>query len=790
MKNVFLTLLALALAMAGAQAQQTQVIQGRITDAITKAPLPGAYVSLLSQRGDSLVPSGQGTVTDLEGYYRIAGVPVGRVSLRYGMLGYQSRSVVNTPLIVGKELILNIALQEQVMQREEVVIEANKGSQKQLASNEFAFLSARGFDAEETRRYAGSRQDPSRMASNYAGVSGQNDGRNDIVIRGNSPTGLLWRLEGADIFNPSHFGALGATGGPVSMLNNNVLEKSDFLTGAFPAEYGNALAGVFDLQMRSGNTEKHEYLGQIGFNGFELGAEGPLKKGSRASYLVNARYSTLAAVSKLGVSFGTGTAVPYYQDVTFKLHLPTEKAGTFSLFGVGGMSHINFLGKDQDSTNLYSAYYQNSKYQTASGVLGLQHNYQFGKNTWGQAVISSTIGTVRATVDSLVPDGTLPTYRDNSRNTRQSIRYTVGHRFNSRFSIKTGAYVDVFGITLNDSVRRNDGGFRHIKDVSGSAWLLQAYAQGLYRITEQLSTTVGLHGQRYSLGQTGVVEPRAGIQYGIGKSQLSLAAGLHSQTQPLAGYFVQTANPQGGYTLTNTSLKMTRALHLVAGYSRPLNENTRLKLEGYVQRIYNAPVERRATDYSMLNEGANFNYPTRDSLINKGVGRNLGMELTLERSFAAGYYFLVTGSLFDSRYQGSDGNWYNTAFNGHYIGNILAGKEWSIGAKSVFALDVKFTTAGGRRYTPVDTVASRAQQQEVLLKGQAYSKQLADYLRLDVKLTYRYSGKRATQEFFVDIQNITNRQNPYAQQWDVRRGRLVTTNQLGLFPNVNYRINF
>lgn len=790
MKNAFLLVMTWMLAAGMAAAQQTQVVQGRITDAITKAPLPGAYVSLLTLRGDSLVPSGQGTATDLEGYYRIAGVPVGRVSLRYGMLGYQSRSVINTPLIVGKELVLNIALQEQVQEREEVVIEANKGSQKQLASNEFAFLSARGFDAEETRRYAGSRQDPSRMASNYAGVSGQNDGRNDIVIRGNSPTGLLWRLEGADIFNPSHFGALGATGGPVSMLNNNVLDKSDFLTGAFPAEYGNALAGVFDLQMRSGNTEKHEFLGQIGFNGFELGAEGPLKKGSRASYLVNARYSTLAVVSKLGLQFGTGTAVPYYQDASFKLHLPTAKAGTFSLFGVGGTSHIDFQGKDQDSTNLYSAYYQNTNYRTASGVLGLQHNYQFSKNTWGQAVVSSSLGRTQSIVDSLVADGTLPTYRDKSQNTRQSLRYTVGHRFNSRFSIKTGAYVDAFGLSLNDSLRRTDGRFRHLKDVSGSAWLLQAYVQGLYRITDRISTTVGLHGQRFSLGQTGVVEPRAGVQYGIGRSQLSLAAGLHSQTQPLAGYFVQTQNEAGGYALTNTSLKMTRALHLVAGYSRPINENTRLKVEGYVQRIYNAPVERRATDYSMLNEGANFNYPNKDSLVNKGVGRNIGVELTLERSFAAGYYFLVTGSLFDSRYQGSDGVWHNTAFNGHYIGNILAGKEWSIGAKSVFALDVKFTTAGGRRYTPVDTAASRAQQQEVLVKGEAFTKQLADYLRLDVKLTYRYNGKRASQEFFVDIQNITNRQNPYTQQWDVRRGRLVTTNQLGLFPNVNYRINF
>lgn len=141
-----------------------------------------------------------------------------------------------------------------------------------------ATVSARSFTVEETSRYAGSLNDPSRMAANYAGVSSTSDARNDIIIRGNSPLGVLWRLNGMEIPNPNHFGSLGTTGGPVSILNNNLLDKSDFLTGAFPAEYGNALAGVFDLQMRSGNNEKTEFLGQVGFNGFELGAEGPIGK--------------------------------------------------------------------------------------------------------------------------------------------------------------------------------------------------------------------------------------------------------------------------------------------------------------------------------------------------------------------------------------------------------------------------------------------------------------------------------------------------------------------------------
>lgn len=186
-------------------------------------------------------------------------------------------------------------------------------------------MSARQLSTDEAFRYAGTRSDPSRMAQNFAGVSGTNDGRNDIIIRGNSPVGVLWRMDGIDIPNPNHFSTLGATGGPVSILNINTLKNSDFLTSAFPAQYGNALAGVFDLKLRNGNNEKNEFIGQLGFNGFEFGAEGPLNKNSKASYLVNYRYSMVAALQSIGLNFGTGSATPYYQNSTFKINIPTKK---------------------------------------------------------------------------------------------------------------------------------------------------------------------------------------------------------------------------------------------------------------------------------------------------------------------------------------------------------------------------------------------------------------------------------------------------------------------------------
>jgi len=195
------------------------------------------------------------------------------------------------------------------------------------------------------------------MVSNFAGVMSSNDSRNDIVIRGNSPMGLLWRIDGVEVPNPNHFGAQGTTGGPVSMLNQNLLSNSDFMTGAFPSEYGNALSGVFDINLRSGNKNKFEFTGQVGFNGFEFAAEGPIwlgKNNTKGSFVVDYRYSTMELVNKLGIDFGTGAAIPKYKDLTIITDIPTKKAGRFKFIGIYGNSFIQ-LGRTFDKAQAISS---------------------------------------------------------------------------------------------------------------------------------------------------------------------------------------------------------------------------------------------------------------------------------------------------------------------------------------------------------------------------------------------------------------------------------------------------
>ena len=340
MKQIGLIILCLLFTVSVSANEKSQTVKGRIIDSQSHYPIVGVTVFVVGS--DPVI----GNISDVEGYYKLSKVPLGRITIQFSSIGFEPITLSNILVSSGKETVIDVALKEDVIIIEPVRVESEVD--KSASNNEMAAVSSRGFRVEETGRYAGSLNDVSRMAMNFAGVSGANDARNDIIIRGNSPFGLLWVLEGLSIPNPNHFGSLSSTGGPVSMLNNNVLKKSDFLTGAFPAEYGNALSGVFDLKMRNGNNEKREYMLQSGLNGFEIGLEGPISTKSKSTYLINYRYSVLGLVDKLGLDLGTGTAVPYYQDISFKFNFPSTKLGQFTLFGVGGISNIDLLTSDKD----------------------------------------------------------------------------------------------------------------------------------------------------------------------------------------------------------------------------------------------------------------------------------------------------------------------------------------------------------------------------------------------------------------------------------------------------------
>jgi hypothetical protein len=767
------------------QAEKTGAIRGVVVDHQSQFPIPGVTIMLVNS--DPVM----GVATDVDGHFRLEDVPVGRQALKVTFIGYEPQYVSNLQVNSGKDLEANIFLVESIIQLEgaEIIAEENKHE----ALNEMSTVSSRSFSVEEARRYSGSLLDPARMAQNYAGVSNASDDRNDIIIRGNSPTGVLWRMDGIDIPSPNHFGTLGTTGGPVSILNINNLANSDFMTSAFPAEYGNALAGVFDLRLRNGNSHNYEFLGQMGFNGLELGAEGPMKITKNSSFLINYRYSTLGIFKALGIDFGTGASVPEYQDITFKLDIPTDKLGRFSVFGVGGLSYVEFKGSDANESALYSEDSEDSEFGSDTGWLGFSHQYFFNEKTKSKLVVAASYVGIEGWVDSLSTDDGSPhrTFGLNNKQVKYSANFSVNSKLNVKNTVKAGVVFDRYDFTVEDSVLWQPDIFFHTSDFEGTADLAQAYVSWQARFGELTTLNAGIHGQYFIFNNSSSIEPRLGLRYTFRPDQsLNLGVGLHSQLQPITVYFREDRLDDGSSELKNDELGMNKTWHAVIGYDNSLSRNFRIKIEAYYQHLFNIAVDRESSSFSMLNTGVDFGIPSRGDLYNGGSGTNYGLEFTAERFLADNFYILSTLSLFQSVYEGSDRVERNTAFNGQYVFNILGGKEWPVGKQNTISLDSKFTIAGGRWYTPIDLEASELEGQEVRFDDLAFSEQYAPYLRWDVKLAFQSNGKKISQQWAVDVRNVTNNKNIFLEQYNSRTNEIQTRYQIGLFPVVLWTIYF
>lgn len=789
---------------------QTSTIRGTVIDQQAETPLIGATVQLIPNPGnnhdqtplpggeevgggvDGGGGSGVGAMTDVDGAFVLRNVPVGRQVVRITYLGYEPLTVPNVLVTAGKEVVLDLRLTESLAALQEVVINGNADKDKPM--NEMATLSARQFNTEEVQRFSGGSNDVSRLVTNFAGVAAANDSRNDIVIRGNSPVGVLWRLEGVPIPSPNHFATLGTTGGPVSALNPNMIRNSDFLTSAFPAEYGNATAGVFDIGLRQGNRERYEFTAQLAaFSGLEAMAEGPLNN-KQGSFTVAYRHSFVELASAAGINVGT-TATPRYKDLTFNVDFGKSKFGRFSIFGLGGLSDIDFLGDDITEDDLWAEPNEDSYSTSKLGIAGVKHNLLLGDNTYVRTVVS---GSYAATTYDVNRDKDGETRKHvfsiDDATTDFRVSSFVNHKFDARTTLRAGLLYQQFNLDVDDRSRENTPDWITYRAFDGQMHLLSGYAQSQWRASELLTVNAGLHAQYLTYNSTNSIEPRVAFNFHLTPRQtLSVGYGLHGQMQPLPILLFTELQADGSYRRTNKDLGFTKSHHVVVGYDFKPTTVWHAKLEAYYQRLTDVPVTQTPGAFSMLNTGADFGFPEVGSLVNDGTGQNIGLELTVEKFFSGGWYGLMTASVFDSKYTGSDGTERNTAFNGNYVVNALAGKEFKFGRnrQNAFTFDTRLTAAGGRPYTPVDLDASIAAQREVL-SDDYFGARHSDYFRWDVKVGYRLNSrkKHLTQHFFLDFQNVTNHKNVFQQRFSVARGNVNTVYQRGFFPDVLWRVQF
>jgi ethanolamine utilization microcompartment shell protein EutS len=794
---------------AAAQTTLSQTIRGSVVDKESKFPLTGVNISLPD------LPGGlRGTATDANGKFVITQVPLGRHRIQLRYLGYKEVQLTNIVVDAGREVILNLEMEESAQQLQELVIHATRSGE---VANEMAMASARQFSVEETDRYAGSRGEPSRMAANFAGVQGADDSRNDIVIRGNSPSGVLWRLEGITIPNPNHFNIPGTAGGSISIINNRFLGNSDFFTGAFPAEFGNSTAGAFDLKMRNGNASKHEFMAQFGFLGTEAMAEGPLNKAKGSSYLATFRYGNLWLFDKAGIDIGT-QAVPFYSDGFIRLNFPQKKGGNISLWGLAGSSTIDILISEQeaDDRNIFGSNDRDQYFTSRMMTTGATWSQPLNKNSYFKVTAAYSLSSIKANHDYLFlqRDSTGEPLLQNSRYVIDSIRPLLDYRFadhrislapsfnyklSARAAFKAGALIEYNRFSAYDSVRTVDSNLVNFSawqqrwDANSGFLQIQPYAQWKYLFSEQLTGTLGISAFYSSINNNSFspLEPRLGLSYELPKGQrLSFAAGLHSQMQAPYLYYYNPLIGQGVNRPYNLNMGLMKSLHLVSGYQRMLAKDLRLLTEIYFQHLYNIPVEIQPSSFSMVNAGAGFSRLFPLELQNSGLGRNYGLEITLEKFFSKHYYFLITTSLFDAKYQGSDGIWRNTDFNGRYAINALFAREFSVGKNSKLNLGARFSTIGGRWYGPVDEAASRALQEVVFADATRNTLQFNPYRRLDLKVDYKMNRKGLTHTIAVDLVNFLGIQNQLTLTYIPQAPYVQEQFQLGFLPVFFYRIDF
>jgi len=766
------------------QQQLTQTVRGVVVDSYSGSPLPGANIVLLNTDQPA------GTSADENGKFILQNVPVGRQSLKISFMGYSTLVLNNIVVASAKEVVLKIKLQENVMEVEEVEVVAELRKERPI--NPMALVSARSFTTEETNKYAGSYGDPARMVANYAGVVSSRDNRNDIVIRGNSPTGVQYRIDGIEIPNPNHFGAMGTTGGPVTILNTNLLANSDFLTGVFPAQYGDAISGIFDLKMKTGNSRKREYWGQLGWNGLEFGLEGPFSKKSDASYIAAYRYSFTDILSKMGIDLAE---VARYQDLSFKINLPAGKAGTFRFTGIGGASSIKISESDKKQEEwTFSTHGEDINNNSSTGAFGILHSYFFNPNTNLTTTLSLVASDVSNRVDTFSVQSPAPFIwaGENSKEFKYSISSVLSGKINIKNKLKLGITADFYDVNYADS-QYYFRGYKHFTNIETGFTLIRSFGEWEHIFNNKLTSVIGLHNLQFALNGSNSIEPRAALKWDFNPVQsLNFGVGLLSQVQPHLIYFVQSLQPDGNVELTNKNLGLSKSLQFVLGYNHLIAEYLRFKIETYYQDLYNIPVTPDIPQYSILNAGTDFYFERQDNLVNNGTGINYGLELTLEKFFCRNYFFLFTASLFQSKYRGYDKVLRNTAYNGNYVFNGVGGYELPVGKikNRTLIFGLRVTWAGGSPYIPYNKKETVDQKKVVYNWNRAYEERYNDYFRSSFRFGFRRNSKKFSTEFILDLQYRANYTYVYLYRIDIVTGDIVPNFKMGFYPMSTIIIQF
>jgi hypothetical protein len=740
-------------------------VGGSVRDKVTQAPLEGVLVTFVSTQQKT-----QTTITNADGRFQIELSP-GRYICEVSVLGYEGgrEEVLG---ISGRSVTVNFLLTEKPTQLEGVTV-----SSRSVDSDEDVIL-----PIEKVLRMPANFFDPVRMLSSYPNVVSANDQANNIIVKGASPSGLLWRLNGMDIVNPNHLANAGtindkptANGGGVNILSAQMLDKTSFYSGHIPSRYGNFTSGVLDMKLREGSTRAKEFTAQASLLGLDFAAEGPLDKAGNSSFLANYRYSTVGLLSKFGVNFG-GEAITF-QDLSFHVRSKVGKSASISFFGLGGLSSNRFNARDQSEWEVDKDRFD-IFYKSNMGAFGTRYDQRMGSFNFSAG---TTLSSNHQTRDASAAATSLFS--------SQSSAYSSSRTLISSFAGVTGMLSDVLSIdagmmgNYTSDVLYSEETLPYqptvvLADGAANYFLLQPYAQ----LKAQLGKFSAEVGGRYltsTLQDDQSVDYRSEFKYQLlpGMS-LALTGGRVSQLQQ-PGVYLSNGNGSLGFMHKS----FAELAHI---YQK---EKWKFTTTAYYHYFDHVPVNS-SLRFSVLNmmDGV-----APQNLTSNGTGINKGISLQAERSFLSSFYVLAGGSYYNSSFSYTEGVSDPTRFNGRYSLLTTAGYERGkdgTAAKKAFGIHGRFMWLGGLRETPINEAASRTLNYTVYDPSQPYAQSLKDYYRVDLRLSWRKDKGKYTRTIALDIQNLAGIKNEAYHYFDVFQDKVLTQYQVGIIPVLVYRVDF
>ncbi len=753
---VLVNLTALASLAHSQEAGRVGSISGRVVDAATQQPLPGANIAVISH------PLGSSVGED--GRFAIAGVPVGLHRLHISMIGYET--AIRPDVVVRSNRItsVQIELDETTLGMGEVVVTADY-----FSAIEEEAVSTVNFNFEEIRRSPGAAGDISRLVQVLPSINMNTDQRNDLIVRGGSPAENLTIIDNIEIPNINHFPTQGASGGPIGLLNTDLIADVSFYAGGFSAEYGDRLSSVMVVDQREGNREEFDGEVNLGMAGAGLILEGPVGR-HKGSWILSARRSYLDLIVN---AIGTG-AVPKYSDVQAMATYDLKPEHQLELLAISGFDTIDFSPDEGAQDDFVAS-------ATDQYIAGANWRWLWSAKGYAETSLAYTRGDY--SVKTLDGETRQELFNNDSHEQKLALRSNWYFAPRPGSAVKWGIVArrlfsdfDMFNVAARNRVNKLEDELQLREEATTTK--LGAFASLQQSLGARLSATVGARLEYFDLNEEFNWSPRISLAGELDeRTTLTAAFGIYYQSLPS---LLLVQHPD------NRRLENPRADHFVVGLRRRLTPNTLLSVEAYQKNYAESPFDPDDPTILIVDSFADFPTPVPGRLVGGGKAQSRGVESLIQKKLAEEVYGTLSYAYSISQYTDRNGVERNRTFDNRHLVSLILGYRPS----DRFEYSVRWRYAGGRPYTPFDQELSKQLGQAIIQRDRINAERYPAYHRLDVRFDYRKHFENFNLVSFFTVLNAYNRANIFMYRWDSDESRVKRINQWSILPVGGFELEF